>query len=280
MFYLLKLFIQMKILYNKDDLNEALNNVINLGFVPTMGSLHKGHISLIKRSKKICKKTIVSIFVNPTQFNNKNDFVKYPRNNKKDLRILKKLKVNFVFIPNKKEIYDSKKRKKLILSKKHKILCAKYRKGHFEGVIDVMDRLTNIIKPKKIFMGEKDFQQLHLVKKFIEKKYKCKIIACKTIRDHRLLALSSRNLNIKKKELIKASKLTRDLIDFKRNLKWLKNIKKIINSKKDELSKFYNIKIEYLELRKINNLSKSTNIKNSNLFFAYYIKNTRLIDNV
>ncbi len=270
----------MKILYNKDDLNEALNNVINLGFVPTMGSLHKGHISLIKRSKKICKKTIVSIFVNPTQFNNKNDFVKYPRNNKKDLRILKKLKVNFVFIPNKKEIYDSKKRKKLILSKKHKILCAKYRKGHFEGVIDVMDRLTNIIKPKKIFMGEKDFQQLHLVKKFIEKKYKCKIIACKTIRDHRLLALSSRNLNIKKKELIKASKLTRDLIDFKRNLKWLKNIKKIINSKKDELSKFYNIKIEYLELRKINNLSKSTNIKNSNLFFAYYIKNTRLIDNV
>ena len=92
----------MKILYNKDDLNEALNNVKNLGFVPTMGSLHKGHISLIIRSKKICKKTIVSIFVNPTQFNNKNDFAKYPRNNKKDLRILKKLKVNYVFMPNKK----------------------------------------------------------------------------------------------------------------------------------------------------------------------------------
>ena len=123
-----------------------------------MGSLHNGHISLIKKSKKICKKTIVSIFVNPTQFNNKNDFAKYPRNIKKDLRILKKLKVNFLFIPNKSEIYDSQKRKKIILPKKQQILCAKYRKGHFEGVIDVMDRLTNIIKPK-IFM-EKDFQQL------------------------------------------------------------------------------------------------------------------------
>ena len=270
----------MKILYSKDDLNEALNNAKNLGFVPTMGSLHNGHISLIKKSKKICKKTIVSIFVNPTQFNNKNDFAKYPRNIKKDLRILKKLKVNFLFIPNKSEIYDSQKRKKIILPKKQQILCAKYRKGHFEGVIDVMDRLTNIIKPKKIFMGEKDFQQLFLVKKYIEKKYRSKIIACKTIRDQHGLALSSRNLNIEKKGLIIASKFTRDLINFKRNLKLKKNIKKIINSKKSILSRFYNIKIEYLELRKKSNLSNSTKIKNSNLFFAYYINNIRLIDNV
>ena len=198
----------MKILYNKDDLNEALNNVKDLGFVPTMGSLHKGHISLIKRSKKICKKTIVSIFVNPTQFNNKSDFAKYPRNNKKDLRILKKLKVNYVFMPNKKEIYDSKKRKKMVLSKKHKILCAKYRKGHFEGVIDVMDKLTNIIKPKKIFMGKKDFQQLYLVKKhIIKRKINTKIVECETIREKNGVACSSRNyrLNLKHKKV--ASKI-------------------------------------------------------------------------
>ena len=93
MFYLLKSFIQMKILLNNSDLNEALENVSNLGFVPTMGSLHKGHISLIKQSKKKCSKTIVSIFVNPKQFNNKNDFKKYPRNRKKDLSILKNLKL-------------------------------------------------------------------------------------------------------------------------------------------------------------------------------------------
>ena len=96
----------MKILLNKIDLNEALFGVSNLGFVPTMGSLHEGHISLIKYSKKICKKTIVSIFVNPTQFNNKRDYSKYPRNRKKDLKILKRLKVNFVFLPNKKDIYN------------------------------------------------------------------------------------------------------------------------------------------------------------------------------
>ena len=269
----------MKILFNKNDLNEALNNVKNLGFVPTMGSLHNGHISLIRKSKKVCKKTIVSIFVNPTQFNNKNDFEKYPRNYKKDLKILKKLKVNFVFIPNQKEIYDSKKRK-ITLTKKQKILCAKYRKGHFEGVIDVMNRLTDIIRPNKIFMGEKDFQQFYLVRKYIKKKNNLKIIACRTIRDRNHLALSSRNFNLKKKELIKASKLTKDLINFKKDLNSKKNINEIINLKKILLSKSYNIKIEYLELRKKTDLSNSLNIKNSNLFFAYYIKNTRLIDNV
>ena len=147
----------MKILLNKDDLNEALNSVSNLGFIPTMGSLHNGHISLIKRSKTECKKTIVSIFVNPTQFNNYIDYKKYPRNKKKDLSILKKLKVDFVFLPTKKDVYNFKRKIKIKIAKKDKILCAKYRKGHFEGVIDVMDRLTKIIKPKKIFMGEKIF---------------------------------------------------------------------------------------------------------------------------
>ncbi len=108
----------MKILLNNNDLNEALENVSNLGFVPTMGSLHKGHISLIKQSKKKCNKTIVSIFVNPKQFNNKNDFKKYPRNRKKDLSILKRLKVNYVYLPSAKEIYRVKRSSKIIISKK------------------------------------------------------------------------------------------------------------------------------------------------------------------
>ncbi|MDC3028633.1 pantoate--beta-alanine ligase, partial [Candidatus Pelagibacter sp.] len=189
MFYLFKCFIQMKILLNNIDLNEALYGISNIGFVPTMGSLHKGHISLINKSLKECNKTIVSIFINPKQFNNKNDFKKYPRNYKKDLSILKKLKVNFVYIPKKNHIFKSKNQKKIKLLKKDKILCAKYRKGHFEGVIDVMDRLTMIIKPKKIFMGEKDFQQLYLVKSFIQNKYDSKVIECKTIRDTNKLAL-------------------------------------------------------------------------------------------
>ena len=104
----------MKILLNNNDLNEALENVSNLGFVPTMGSLHKGHISLIKQSKKKCNKTIVSIFVNPKQFNNKNDFKKYPRNRKKDLSILKRLKVNYVYLNIEK--FENLKKKNLAYS--------------------------------------------------------------------------------------------------------------------------------------------------------------------
>ena len=269
----------MKILLNNNDLNEALYSVSNLGFVPTMGSLHKGHISLIKRSLKECDKTIVSIFVNPTQFNNKNDYKKYPRNTKKDLRILKKLKVNFIFLPKKHHIYNYKKRSKIKLGKTDKIMCAKYRKGHFEGVIDVMDRLIKIIGPNKIFMGEKDFQQLFLIKKYLLKKYKIKIISCKTIRDNNKIALSSRNFLLNKKGLFTAGKLIRNLISFKKNLKNKKDIKEKIFLKKKELANSFKISIDYLELRNKNNLKIDYRLKNSKLFTAFYLDNVRLIDN-
>jgi len=269
----------MKILLNKNDLNKAINNVPNLGFVPTMGSLHDGHISLIKKSKKKSTKTIVSIFVNPTQFNNIRDFRNYPRNNKRDLSILKRLKVNFVFIPNQKDIYQFKRKNKVKLSKKDKILCAKYRKGHFEGVIDVMDRLTNLIKPKNIFMGLKDLQQLYLVKKFIKKKYKSRVIGCETIRNNNKLALSSRNFLLKKKQVIKAEKLSQNLIYFKKKLFINRNMNIIINKKKKELEKLFKIKIEYLELRNIQNFNKTNQNKNSKLFIAYNLGKIRLIDN-
>ncbi len=269
----------MKILLNNNDLNEALSNVSNLGFVPTMGSLHKGHISLIKKSMSSCSRTIVSIFVNPTQFNNKNDFIKYPRNNKKDISILKKLKVNYVFIPTTDQVYNYKRSKKIKINKKDKILCAKFRKGHFEGVLDVMDRLVKLIKPKKIFMGEKDFQQLYLVKKFIKKKYKSKIITCKTIRNSNKLALSSRNILLNKNELNIASKLSQNLINFRKYVNKIKDIKKKLIKKKIELNKIFNIEIEYLELRNTYNLKTSNKIKNSRIFISYYLNKVRLIDN-
>mgnify|MGYP001264415710 CR=1 FL=1 len=269
----------MKILLNNNDLNEALLGVSNIGFVPTMGSLHKGHISLIKKSLKECSKTAVSIFVNPTQFNSKEDFNTYPRNKKKDLAILKNLKVNYVYIPHQRDVYNSKKRKKIKLNQKDKILCAKFRKGHFEGVIDVMDRLTSLLKPKKIYMGEKDYQQFHLVKKFLQKKHKSKVILCKTIRDNNNLALSSRNFLLKKKEIITAGKIAKNLINFKKKLTNKKNLDKLFFKKKKELNKLFNIKVEYLELRNKDNLNISKNFKKSKIFIAYFIKKVRLIDN-
>ena len=269
----------MKILLKNDDLNEALLGISDIGFVPTMGSLHKGHISLIKKSLIYCNKTIVSIFVNPTQFNNKNDYKKYPKNIKKDLKILKKLKIDYVYIPHKKQIYNSKNKIKINLLKKDKILCAKYRKGHFEGVIDVMIRLTKIVKPSKIFMGEKDFQQLLLVKRFIENNFNAKIISCKTIRDENKLALSSRNFLLNKKNLFKAAKISRNLIYFKKRLSQKRISNSLIMTKKNELEKLYNIKIEYLEIRDKKNLKLSKKIKNSKIFIAYYLNKIRLIDN-
>ena len=269
----------MKILTKNNELNKALNNVSNLGFVPTMGGLHKGHISLIKKSKKKCTKTLVSIFVNPKQFNNKKDYKEYPRNNKKDLFLLKKLNVDYVYLPKISDVYNSKKKRKIKLDKKDLILCAKFRKGHFEGVIDVMDRLINLIKPKQIFMGEKDFQQIYLVKKYIKIKDNTKIISCKTIRSNNLLAFSSRNFLLKKKDLIKAEKLIYDLMSFKKKIKKTKISSKLFNDIKNEIKKKYNIKLEYIELRKVNNLKKTNNLKNSKLFVAYYINNIRLIDN-
>ena len=269
----------MKILLNNDDLNEALNKVSKLGFVPTMGSLHRGHISLIKRSIKECKKTIVSIFINPTQFNNKKDYQRYPRNFKKDLSILKKLKVDLVYLPKKNDIYNSKRKVEIKLNKKNLILCAKFRKGHFEGVIDVMDRFTKVIRPHKIFMGEKDLQQLYLVKKYIQKKYKCRIIACKTIRNKDKLALSSRNSLLSKIELKKVGKFTQEVFSLKRKLGLTKNIKKVLRNKKKEFKDLFGVNIEYLELRNKRNFKTTKTFKNSKLFLAYYINKIRLIDN-
>tara|TARA_B100000989_G_scaffold284079_1_gene250556 strand:- start:871 stop:1683 length:813 start_codon:yes stop_codon:yes gene_type:complete len=269
----------MKKLLNNNDLNKALNNVSNLGFVPTMGGLHKGHISLIKKSKKQCSKTLVSIYVNPKQFNSKKDYRNYPRNSKKDLNILKKLKVNFIYLPKTHEIYGSKNKTKIKLNNKDKIMCAKFRKGHFEGVIDVMDRLTKIIKPRKIFMGEKDYQQLYFVKKYIEKKYQTKIIGCKTIRNREKLAFSSRNILLKKDQLTKAEKFTQKIISFKKSIKKIKVTTQILEKKKNELSKLFKVKIQYFELRNAVNFKISNTIRNSKIFIAFFIDKIRLIDN-
>ena len=269
----------MKILLSNNDLNVALRDVSNLGFVPTMGSLHKGHISLIKKSLKECKKTIVSIFINPTQFNNKRDFRNYPRNNKKDISILKKLKINFLYMPKVKDVCYLKKKSPVKLKNKDKILCAKFRKGHFEGVIDVMERLTNLIKPQKIYLGEKDFQQLYLIKKYNPQKYNTKIIPCKTIRDFNKLAFSSRNKLLSKNELIQAGKISKEIFLFKKKLYKSKETKKNINKKKRELINLFNIKFDYFELRNKFNLKISHKAKYSKLFIAYYINKVRLIDN-
>jgi len=243
-----------------------------------MGSLHKGHMSLIESSKKKCKKTIVSIFVNPSQFNKKSDFKSYPKSLSNDLRKLKKQKIDYVLIPKLNEIYKNKKEMKIKISNKNKILCAKYRKGHFEGVLAVINKLLRIIKAKYIFLGEKDYQQAYLIKNFIKKKFKTKIIIAKTIRNNNYFPYSSRNKLLKKRDLSKAHIVSKQIRNFYKQIKKnYKNINMLKNVKKNILK--LEIKIEYLEIRNKFNLSSRANKNNFKIFIAYYLNNVRLIDN-
>ena len=270
----------MKLIKHITDLNKAVNKEKKLGFVPTMGNLHKGHESLIKKSKKRCEKTIVSIFVNPTQFNNKKDFKKYPKSLNEDLKVLKKLKVNYVYLPTVSQIYNKLETSKISLKKSEIILCAKFRKDHFEGVLNILDRFVNLISPKMIFMGEKDYQQYFLVKKFIEKKYKSTVYVSKTIRNSKNIALSSRNSQLNHTNLKIAELITNRLFNLKQSI----NVNKkrshdLIISVKKELIKKFNIKIDYLECRNLNNLSTNLYKKRYKHFVAYYLNSVRLIDN-
>jgi len=269
----------MIIIKSINKLKKEVNFKANIGFVPTMGALHEGHLSLIESSKKKCRKVIVSIFVNPSQFNKINDYKKYPNRIQKDIKILKKAKIDYLFLPQKKEIFKYKKDMRLKINKKNRILCAKFRMGHFEGVLGVVNQLLKLVKAKYMFLGEKDYQQIYLIKNFIKNKFITKIITGKTIRDNNYLPYSSRNYLLKKKELIKASNVSKKIKYFHDLLK--KSLKNIIILKKikNEISDL-NVKIEYLEVRNKNDLSKKINKNNFKIFIAYYIKKVRLIDNI
>jgi len=270
----------MKLIKQITDLNKAINNQKGLGFVPTMGCLHGGHEALIKISQKKCKKTLVTIFVNPSQFNKKKDYKTYPRNLSKDLKMLKRLKVDYVYLPTNNQIFENKRLPKISLNKSQKILCAKNREGHFEGVLDVVNRFVKLISPKSIFMGEKDYQQFFLVKRFIEKNHKTKVYACKTIRDSNMIALSTRNSLLKKNNLNKLGLITNELLYLKRSIyQDRRKVKKLILIKKNYLEKKFKIKIEYLECRNLTKLSTNIHTKSFKLFVAYSLNNVRLIDN-
>ncbi len=271
----------MKIFKDKHTLQKEISKTKGISFVPTMGGLHKGHISLIKQSKKSKLKTLVSIFVNPKQFNRKNDFRSYPRNMKKDLKQLKKLNINYLYIPSYKDIYGFEPKEKVFLDKFSKKLCGQFRRGHFEGVLNVINRFIEIIKPKYIFLGKKDYQQLYLIKKHIEKrKIKCKIIGCKTIRENNGVALSTRNSNLNDDQIKIASNVYYYLYNLKKKIKKNYNLFNLNKIKKD-LRDLGASKIDYLENYSIKNFKKiKRQNKKFNIFIAYYIKNTRLIDNI
>ena len=264
-------------------LNDYRKKNETIGLVPTMGSIHKGHLALVEKSKKISNKTVVTIFVNPTQFNNKKDYLSYPKNEKDDIALLKKSGADIIFIPKIKEIYPPDFCTSISLNAYQNILCGKYRQNHFSGVATIVVKLFSIIKPNYGFFGEKDYQQYMIIKKVFEDlNIDVKLKLIKTVRDRKGLALSSRNLLLTKEETVKAQNI--NLI-----------IKKIISNKKNDVGEvlkiikknFENIgidKTEYIEIRSTKNLHLAkdrSKIEKGKyrIFISVYIGEIRLIDN-
>ncbi len=277
----------MKILNSSSDLIDWRKNLPSssvVGFVPTMGALHSGHLSLIKTCVDHSDISIVSIFLNPKQFSENEDFDSYPQNINLDLKKLEKLNIDAVFIPSVNDIYgggDTFILKETSLSLK---LEGESRPHFFNGVLTVVAKLFNLVVPSKTFFGQKDAQQLILIKKMVaDMKYSIDVIACPTIREKNGLAMSSRNEYLTKRERGEAQIIYKSLIEAK-NAFYEKNIdaqdiKHIITKR---IQSNNNIKIDYVSVSNIPSLEDVVGkITNSTLVsVAVYIRNVRLIDNL
>ncbi len=254
------------------------------GFVPTMGALHQGHLSLIAASRLQADITICSIFVNPLQFNNKDDFKKYPSTIEQDILLLEEAGCDILFMPSENEIYpeDEYKAKHYELGHLEEVLEGPFRPGHFQGVCMVMDQLLNIVDPSVLFLGQKDYQQCLVIKKLISLTGKqTKVVICPILRETNGLAMSSRNLRLNEHEKDIASELYKTLDRIKNNIISLN----FLHLKKDAIVKLENVgfKVDYLELAKINNLEIVETCaaqKNYIVLIAASLIAVRLIDNL
>lgn len=205
-------------------LNQFTDNKATIGFVPTMGALHPGHISLVETSKKNTVLTVSSIFVNPTQFNDSKDFQNYPVTIAKDIKQLEQTGCDVLFLPSVNEVYTTGMLQlpQYELGYLETVLEGKYRPGHFQGVCQVVDRLLTVIKPDYLFMGQKDYQQCMVIQqllKLIKKEQQIKLNICPTLREPDGLAMSSRNLRLSAQERIKASSIFQTLNHMKEQLR-------------------------------------------------------------
>ena len=260
-------------------------NIVNtVGFVPTMGALHAGHVSLIKSSKKNCNKTLVSIYINPSQFSQEEDLGSYPKTIKEDLKILKGLNVDAVFLPSDNEIYPEDKPDNFTYENSlFKKLEGKSRPHFFYGVTKVVSRLFNIVSPTHTFFGEKDAQQSRIINQMIKDlNYNIRFISCPTVRSENGLALSSRNNYLSHSEQKQASVIYRGLKLVEESIKKgnvnINQLKKVFTS---VINKNHNFQIDYISIACNETLEELTIwSKNSLISVAIFYKNVRLIDNI
>lgn len=254
-----------------------------IGFVPTMGALHNGHISLIKKAKEDCDIVVLSIFVNPKQFGPNEDYNKYPRVHEIDIKICEEENVDFLFLPDEKTFYDEFHLTYVEVEKLSNIHCGKSRPGHFKGVTTVVAKLFNIVLPDKAYFGKKDFQQLIIIKKMVnDLSFPIEIIGCPIVRDFDGLALSSRNKYLTDEERKIALKISQSLNKAKEAI--LKNEKDapiIYDLILNELNNVDGLKIDYISIVDDKFLeSVKTISKNTVILIACFVGKTRLIDNL
>ncbi|MEA2043335.1 MAG: pantoate--beta-alanine ligase [Bacteroidota bacterium] len=255
-----------------------------IGFVPTMGALHKGHISLIKRSVRENEVTLMSIFVNPRQFNNSNDLKTYPRNLQEDERLLKYEKVDYIFAPSVDEIYPEKETKSYDFGGLAKVMEGKYREGHFNGVAQVVSILLDLIPADRAYFGRKDYQQLVIINHLVEHyKPECdtQIVECNTVREKDGLAMSSRNAQLTKSERLAAPTIF-DILSRYRNKIHTLSPQEIIDEVKEQINAHPLLKVEYFEIVNDKTLKPVDSIEHNKTSgcIAVHAGKVRLIDNI
>ena len=258
------------------------NNGETIGFVPTMGALHQGHISLIQKSLRENEITVCSIFVNPTQFNNTNDLLNYPRTLEEDLIMLREAGCNIVFVPSEREIYPVPDTRIFDFGELDKSMEGKYRPGHFNGVAQVVSKFFEIVLPERAYFGEKDFQQLAIIKAMTKMlKFRTDIVPCPIIREKDGLAMSSRNKLLSPEHRKSASLISKTLFDALNNkdLPVAELKSRVINT----IHADKNLKVEYFEIVDFDSLKLLNHWADSSkpiACIAVFAGQVRLIDNV
>ncbi len=276
----------MKIVYTLSDFKkyrETLDNDAVVGFVPTMGALHEGHISLIKKAKEKCTIVVCSIFVNPTQFNKKEDLDKYPRTENEDIEFLKKAGADCVFLPKTTDLYANSYFLRFDFGHLEQVMEGKFRPGHFNGVATVVAKLFHVVTPNIAYFGQKDIQQIAVIKDLVKAlHFDLEIISCPTIRDKNGLALSSRNARLTEKEKEEAAVINKTLKSIVLEVTITKNIEESLKKGTEFFKKTTGFYPEYIELVDIETLQCPNNL-DANVPYVVCIATpfgaVRLLDN-
>ncbi|WP_373825162.1 pantoate--beta-alanine ligase [Bacteroides heparinolyticus] len=277
----------MEIVYTIKDLQVALSDLRvrgkKVGLVPTMGALHAGHASLVKRCVAENDVAVVSVFVNPTQFNDKNDLIKYPRTLEADCRLLGDCGVAFVFAPSVEEMYPEPDMRQFSYAPLDTVMEGAFRPGHFNGVCQIVSKLFDAVEPDRAYFGEKDFQQLTIIREMVRRmNYPLEIVGCPIVREADGLALSSRNARLSAEERKNALKISQALFES-RTFAASHTVAETQKFVEDAIAVAPGLRLEYFELVDGNTLQKITNWEDTSYAvgcITVFCGEVRLIDNI